>query len=77
MPFSKENAALYGSKGGKQGRAKQPPENIRNKQINIKLSQERFDSITEKAKASGLSRNEFIVRAAEAYLEEKNENNGE
>ena len=67
MPFTSENAASAGSKGGGNRWKNKDPSTIRNKSLLIKLSQTEIDAITSKAKEMEISRVELIVRAVTAY----------
>ena len=67
MPFNKENAVNYGSKGGK---VTKPPGTVRDKQLRLAVTQAELDAIDEKAKAFKLSRTELIIRAVKEYNEE-------
>ena len=67
MPFTVENAAIAGSKGGGNRWKNKDPSTNRNKPLLIKLSQAEIDAITSKAKDMEISRVELIVRAVTAY----------
>jgi hypothetical protein len=67
MPFSKDNAAAYGRKGGGNPRKGQDPINYRTKSLLIKVSTAEYDAITDKAAAVGLSKTELIIRAVAAF----------
>ena len=67
MAFTKDNAAIYGSRGGK-NKAK-PPEESRNIKISLAVRQEELTRIDAKANRLNLSRTELIVRAVDAYRE--------
>jgi hypothetical protein len=67
MPFNKNNAVNYGSKGGK---VTKPPGTVRNKKLLVTLTEAEFDEVTEKAKALKLSKAELVVRAVKEYDEE-------
>ena len=66
MPFNKDNAVNYGSKGGK---VTKPPGTVRNKKLLVTVTPDEFDSITAKAKALKLSKAELVVRAVSEYDE--------
>jgi len=67
VPFNKDNAVNYGSKGGK---VTKPPGTVRDKQLKINLTPVEFDAISDKAEAFKLSKAELIVRAVSEYDEE-------
>ena len=67
MPFTSENAASAGSKGGGNRWRNKDPNTNRNKPLLIKLSQAEIDAITNKAEIMKISRVELIVRAVAAY----------
>ena len=70
MPFNRETAANAGSKGGATRAAHlkdKDPATFRNKQLGVKVTQEEFDTITEKAAELNISRTELVVRAVDAY----------
>jgi hypothetical protein len=67
MPFNKDNAVNYGSKGGK---VTKPPGTVRNKKLLVTLTEAEFDAVTDKAAALKLSKAELVVRAVEAYKED-------
>ena len=67
MPFTSENAATAGSKGGGNRWKGKDPNTNRNKPLLLKLSQAEIDTITSKAKEMEISRVELIVRAVTAY----------
>jgi len=66
MPFDKDTAATYGSKGGKWTK---PPGEVRSKQLKVSLTPSEYEAIDLKATAAGLSKAELIVRAVAAYEE--------
>ena len=70
MPFDKYTATTAGRKGGIKRWNNRDSKTIRNKQINICVSDEEFKKITEKAKALSLSKTEFIVKATFQYKED-------
>ena len=69
MPFSSKTAAEAGRKGsrGKGRWSDKDPSTYRTKTISVRLSEEELEMINAKAAESGMSRNEFIVRAAYVF----------
>jgi hypothetical protein len=67
MPFNKDTAADCGSKGGLNRWRNKDPNTVRNKQLNLTLTQAEYKSISDKAVAMGLSKTELVIRAVEAY----------
>lgn len=68
MPFNSENAAAFGSKGGKATRAARDPESIRSKSLVVKVTPPEYDFIRDKAVECGISKAELIVRAISVYM---------
>ena len=60
MPFDKETASAAGKLGGAKTK---DPASKRSEHILLKTTKAERDLINEKAAASGLSRNEFIIKA--------------
>jgi len=67
MPFNKNTAASHGSKGGNNRWKDKDPATVRNKPLLIKLTPTEYDTITNKAIATGLSKAELIIRAIKTY----------
>ena len=67
MPFTSDNAAGYGQKGGSEQRARKDPQTVRTKQFTVKVSPAEYDAIMEKAARLSLSKPELLVQAVGAY----------
>lgn len=64
MPFNSKTASVAGKKGGSKTK---DPANKRSEQISLRTTPEEKNIINEKAAAIGLSRNDFIIKAALEY----------
>ena len=69
MPFTKETAAEAGRKSGG-GRVRwkdKDPETLRNKRMQLSLSQSEYDELKKKAFDRDISMAELVARAVKAY----------
>jgi len=64
MPFNSENASIYGAKGGRKSKT---PGKIRNKQFTVKLTNDEYAAISNKAEESGMSKADLVVMAVMSF----------
>ena len=69
MPFNKDNAVNYGSKGGRNRWKDKDPDTVRNKQLKLTLTPAEYQAVEDKATAMKLSKAELVIRAVKAYKE--------
>jgi len=71
MRFDEKNAALYGSKGGKNRWANKDPADVRNHAIAIKVTDDEYAMIKIAAAKEGKSIAGLIVEAVQSYIMQK------
>jgi len=67
MPFTQDNAASVGSKGGISRWRGNDPTKKRSKPLYVKVTETEFDEINEKALRHNITRVDLIIRAVRAY----------
>ena len=70
MPFNRDNAATFGSKGGLNRWKDKDPETKRDKKLLVTLTQTEYNMVAEKAEELNLSKANLVIRAVMEYKED-------